>query len=213
MPHKDLPPELVEYINLGEERLDVEYKADSPWSDEVHRLDIAKAMMALSNTKGGGVLVVGVKDDGSRDGISTANVKTYKRDDIARYLNNRTMPPINFEFTKGKTQIVTDEKLFVVFQVAETKKLPLVCTENEKKQGGTKTVEIRKNAIYIRSKSPVESREIGSYQEWQDFIDLLLDKNQKELLSRLPCAHSTIPKPVKRTDEDKFKKQLKQIKE
>jgi hypothetical protein len=77
---------------------------------------------------------------------------------------------------------------------------------------------LRENAIYIRSKAPVESREIASVSEWKEMINRLMEGSEADLLKRLPCSRhmkSAISEPggekeaEKPEEAKKFDSQLK----
>ncbi|MCX5727046.1 MAG: hypothetical protein NT030_07795 [Candidatus Saganbacteria bacterium] len=74
----------------------------------------------------------------------------------------------------------------------ESPELPVICTKsvkvNDSQPAFSQNLLLRENAIYIRAKAPIESREISSIQEWRDLIDRLLEKGKKELLRKMPCA-------------------------
>ncbi len=207
---KELPEQLKDYVNLGSERVDLEYKRSIDWEDRNAKIKITKAMMAMSNIRDGGVIIIGVEEDGTPSGMTKKHCRSFEYDKIARHLNARTMPPIDFVVTCGKITHEDNEKLFVVIQISESKELPVVSIKHEKRDPNglldMKNTYIRENAIYIRSKSPIESREIGSYSEWKEFIELLLDRNQDKLVKKIPWSSSQ-QQVTKKTDKERFARQ------
>lgn len=205
---------LKQVIKLGEERVNVEYKGKMTWNKGTTNTKILKAMMAMANNRGGGVIVVGVKNNNFDPvGLDQTEFDSYDYDIIARFANSRTQPVIDFVLNKGKiTEDDGVEKLFVVIQVQETDELPVVSTTQilNNPNGGTYlgNIDIREGAVYIRSKSPVESREVAGHREWKDFVRLLLDRNQRRLIDMIPWGEVNKPEPAEETDTDQFNNQL-----
>jgi predicted HTH transcriptional regulator len=216
MPLSEFNDDLKQFIYLGQERVNVEFKANLTWGNGQTNNFIAKAMMAMSNSRDGGVIIIGVEDGTFNPvGLSQTEVNSYEYDTIGRYMNNHAQPSIDFTLEKGQvTEADGTEKLFVVIQVQEANALPIVCTKTVSinPAGGAHlgNLALREGAVYIRSKSPVESREISGHREWRDFVDLLLDRHQNQLVSKIPwklldAATQTV------ADADHFNQQLEDL--
>ncbi len=206
--------DLKQFIRLGEERVNVEYKGRLTWGQGVTNLTILRAMMAMANSRDGGVIIIGV-EDGSFDpvGLMQAEFESYEYDRIGRYINTRTQPAIDFDLKKGKiTEEDGSERLFIVIQVQEADDFPVVSTSQELKNRSAgafgDNVVIRNGVVYIRSKSPVESREIHGHREWKDFVKLLLDRNQRKLIEMIPWSAVESLNMTEETDIEKFNQQL-----
>lgn len=205
---------LKEIIRLGEERVNVEYKGKMSWNQGSTNTKILKAMMAMANNRDGGVIVIGVENSHFNPvGLEQAEFDSYDYDTIARFANSRTQPVIDFVLNKGKiTEDDGEEKLFVVIQVQETEELPIVSTSQAlcNPSGGTHlgNIDIRDGAVYIRSKSPVESRELVGHREWKDFVKLLLDRNQRKLIDMIPWSQINEPELAEESDINNFNNQL-----
>lgn len=196
------PQELQEYITHGREETHIEYKASMKWAkkcrrkeDKVANLKIAKAMLAMSNNPNGGVIVIGEKEKGNGEfrpiGVNKKNYDSFKYDDISRYVKAISSPQVQFKVTRDTMEIDGKERRFVVIQVLESSEFPVICIKMEKyddlKDAYGGNLLLRENAIYIRSKAPIESREISSVQEWQELIYRIIEKSKRELLKRMPC--------------------------
>lgn len=194
--------ELKEYITHGKEETHIEYKDSMRWSkkpeknkDKIVIFKIIRAMLAMANHTNGGVIVIGEKEKGNGEfnpvGISKANSDSFKYDDISRYLKGISSMPIQFKIDRDTMSIDGRERRFVIIQIAESTEIPIICIKSEKydetKQSYGDNIALRENAIYIRSKSPIESREISSVAEWKDLIDRVIEKSRKEQLKKMPC--------------------------
>jgi len=70
---------LCDHIYFGKEDRRREYKAPMPWTDELSKAKITKAILAMSNIKDGGVIIVGMREledkTFSPDGLSDADAQ------------------------------------------------------------------------------------------------------------------------------------------
>ena len=196
------PEELREYIIHGKEETHIEYKDSMKWprkpknnKDKIVVFKIIKAMLAMANHTNGGVIVIGAKEKANGEfnpiGMSKVNSDSFKYDDISRYVKGRSSAPIHFKIDRDTMLIRDKERRFVIIQVAETTEIPIICIKSEKYDEAKPflgdNIALRENAIYVRSKSPIESREISSVDEWKDLINRTMEKNRKEQLKKMPC--------------------------
>jgi len=204
---------LKELIYLGRETVDVEFKGALTWSKNSTNMFITRAMIAMANNRDGGVIVIGVKDDSFEPiGLTDTEINSFDYDTIGRFLNNYAQPAIDFTLRKGKvTQSDGSEKLFVIIQIQETTYLPVVSTKTVKWDPTAPEVSsnlaLRDGVVYVRSKSPVESRELKGHREWVDFLNLLMDRRQDELIAKIPWGVFK-PEIQRNNDPDQFTQQL-----
>ena len=182
--------EILDYILHGREETYLEYKESMNWSDKYTKLKIIQAMLALSNNKDpGGVIVVGVKEDNGRyspAGMTTDDFNSFNYDNVASVVKNYSDPVIEFKLLSDKAKTLEGEKNFIVIQVSESKK-PTICIKNDSFKNDNFSCNLRQNAIYIRSKAPIESREIATTHEWRELIERAVEKDKQDLFRRMPC--------------------------
>lgn len=204
---------LKELIYLGRETVDVEFKGALAWSIGSTNMVITKAMIAMANNRDGGVIVVGVRDDDFEPiGLSETEVNSFDYDTVGRFVNSHAQPAIDFTLKKGKvTQSDGAEKLFAIIQIQETTTLPVVSTRTVKWEPSAPEVPsnlaLRDGVVYVRSKSPVESRELRGHREWLDFANLLVDRRQDQLIAKIPWS-ALRPEIQMIDDSDQFNQQL-----
>src|SRR5699024_8138875 len=118
----------------------LDFKADSPL--RVQRL--AKDIIAMSNVRDGGLIVIGVSD---------GNLTTYNKDHMKDKLTKYTDPPVDFDLhfpsdNNGKT--------FVVIKVHPFKEIPVICElaikQKAQKIIGSNWVHILRNRCLCKSK-------------------------------------------------------------
>ena len=134
--------ELSDYILRGKEEIYLEYKQSMKWNinaksdaEKVVNFTIVRTMLAMSNNKDGGVIVVGrgQKSNGEFDmaGVKKVDLNSYKQDDIARFLNGVSDPPIHFSIERDYLNIKGKKKWFVVIRVPESEYLPVICIKKD----------------------------------------------------------------------------------
>lgn len=181
------------YIVHGSEETNIEYKDSMNWSERSTKLKLLRAMLAMSNQKDGGVIVFGVKEDAEKNctpvGMSELDFNTFNHDHVAQYVQGRSDPVMEFDLKADVAEIDGDELCFVLVQVRESAD-PTICIRTEYWMKNVKqfptNLALRANAVYIRSKSPIGSREIASTHEWRELINRLVEKNQDDLIRRIP---------------------------
>ncbi len=188
---KNLPRELLERLRHGREETSLEYKGDVPWSDRKKMLEILKTIFALSNEQGGGTIIIGVKDNGERIGLSEENFSTYSHDDINRKLKGKANQNIHCKVTKHKVRMEgkDTEKNFVFIEIAESKEFPLVYTSgplkfNPSVKSYGENIALRASALYIRNQNENGNKEIETTEEWHNLIERTFAKYERETLRR-----------------------------
>src|SRR4030042_1186043 len=182
------------YIQHGKEERYLEYKGAMVWASDDTKVKIAQAMMAMSNLRNGGVIVVGMKETKrgvwEPDTMTDEQVTSFTQDDIAQWVNDHSVPAIQFtveSFSLGANK-------FVVIKVREFDSFPTICRKPKQLHGR----EVLKNgAIYYRSNSKNESAPISSDEDMRELISLAVGKGIAREIERLRILGfvSTSPAP------------------
>ncbi len=171
------------YVEHRKEERYLEYKSSMTWiGDDATKVKIAKAMMAMSNLRNGGVVVIGMKEIQrgvwDPDGMTTQQVTSFNQDDIAQWVNDYAAPAV--QFTVEPFQL--DKNQFVIIQVREFDSVPTICRK-QKTVGGGET--LKTGAIYYRSNRKNESAPISSEEDMRELIRLAIDKGVAREVKRL----------------------------
>ena len=171
------------YIEHRKEERYLEYKCSMVWTgDDTTKVKIAKAMMAMSNLRNGGVIVVGMKEIRKGvwepDGMTTQQVMSFSHDDIAQWVNDYAVPSVQFTIEP----FMPDKNQFVIIQVREFDIVPTVCRK-QKTLGGSEA--LKNGAIYYRSNRKNESAAISSEEDMRELIGLAVDKGVSREVRRL----------------------------
>lgn len=195
---EQIPSNLRDTLLHGREETYLEYKGDVPWTDRAKKLEIVKTIFALANERNGGIIVIGVKDDGRVVGLSNTNYQSYSHDSLNQYLSGRTNQEIGCKLARYEYTDGVDEVRVVFIQVSECREFPLVhvgSTETINLAEGAypENIGIRNGALYIRNRREVENKEIKTTAEWQEMIERTYRKYERETMRRLSVVAPADP--------------------
>jgi predicted HTH transcriptional regulator len=160
--------ELIQLIMHGREERNLEYKGDIGWNDTSIRAKLTRSILALSNIRDGGVIVVGVKqndDTFQPRGLSNKNFESFVQDYISEYVNEYADPYVEIKINKIKYK----SKRFVIIQVQEFPEVPTVC----KKDGSDG---LNRGIIFTRPRRKIESVKVPTQADMREILDLAIEK-------------------------------------
>lgn len=154
--------ELREAIAFGKEQRGKEFKGPGKRTDKAFQVKIIRAVLGMVNKPGGGVVVIGVDDDGSTlhpTGLSSEELSTWSYDDFASNVSNYADPYVDFDLGV----VLMDGKPFVAIEVKQFDELPVIC-----KKGYTNV--LRDGALYVRRRGKNETLEVPSHVEMREVV-------------------------------------------
>ncbi|MEM6334016.1 MAG: ATP-binding protein [Planctomycetota bacterium] len=157
---------LSKLLDQPHETRSFECKRGDSW--QALRSKIARTALAMSNTRDGGTIVIGVEEveiDFEVTGLTEPQAASFKADDVIAFINKYADPSIDCTVSK---QIFTG-KVLVVIEVREFRDIPVLCKKNDSK-------DLVEGSLYTRSFSRIESHPIRSQTEMRDLIDLAVEK-------------------------------------
>lgn len=186
---------------LGEHK-NIDFKAASAWSGE-SRVRLAADILAMSNTAGGGVLVIGVSEDAAKrlqlDGCDDTQLRSFDRTPIVDYLATRAAPEVDVQIEKP----THDGKTCIVIRVAEFSQTPLIVTTDlqfNDGQGRSQCV-ARKGDILIRTNAAQTAR-VASEQAMRELIRLSVLKTREEIVVGIRALLDAEARPRAKEDID-----------
>lgn len=138
-------------------------------------LSIIKDVIGMANTKDGGKIVIGVKDDDfSFVGVSDESFKSFDPTPFHDLLSNYADPIFNCSLIK--TEI--EGKKVVVIDVPEFSEVPIICKDSANSK--TNKEILKKGAVYIRTdKCSTES--ISTADEMRRILGIGITKKSQEI--------------------------------
>ena len=186
------------YIHHGKEERYLEYKGSMVWTGDDTKVKIAQAMMAMSNLRNGGVIVVGMKEIKrgvwEPDIMTDEQVASFTQEDIAQWVNDYAVPAVQFTVEP----FLLDTNKFVIIQVREFDSVPTICRK-PKTLGGR--VVLKKGALYYRSNLKNESAPVSSDEDMRELIALAVNKGVAQEIERLRVLGFVAAFPAPQEDD------------
>ena len=175
------------------ETRNVEFKEGFNWEEQRSakiRDELIKAILAMSNTPGGGTIILGIRTDTKSkkifpDGLSIKDAQSFTKssEHIKAIVHGYCQRAIDFDLQIEPHQ-EDDNMRFVVFRVVEFIKWPIVTIKASKtKEDNDKKNVIEDRAIYTRSKLAQWSSIKAGPQEIEDIIEAAVKKYDTHIQS------------------------------
>lgn len=154
--------QLKSLIEGQSENASLDFKGDTPLN--LQRL--AKDLIAMSNVRDGGTIIVGVSETSTGyepTGVTDENIKTYNKDIMKDKLSKYTDPAVDFDiyFPFDKST----QRTYVVIKVYPFKELPVLCVKDWDKH-------LVANTIYYRNTNRrVESSAVSNAHDLRAIIE------------------------------------------
>lgn len=195
----------LQLVALGKEERNLEYKQSTSWNDNKFRLRLVKSILAMSNIRDGGHIVIGM--EGQPDsrylprGMTQEHLDSYTPDDVMRVAAEYADPYVRFTLTKERDQAGRN---YVWIQVQEFDEIPVICRKSysDVLDGGK---------LYTRTRRIPESAEVPSSSEMREIIEMASERALRAFLQRADRAGFQLAIAPALRDEDSFKDQLRGI--
>lgn len=195
-----MPSEWSAIINAGSEDRNREFKSSFPWDRRTHgetMAKVTKSILAMSNLRDGGHIVVGVEDDengrGVPRGVLSEHLMTYSYDLMADFVRQYAEPYARFNL-----DVVEDSgRSFVVVSIVGFDEVPVIC---RKSYGDI----LSEGLVYVRPRSGrPRSERVTSYVDMRELLDLAGEKRLRRYLEILSISQEGAD-----VDRRQFERQL-----
>jgi predicted HTH transcriptional regulator len=196
--------EIFELVAAGERR-GVEFKGPRPRTSRQQLAEVARAVLGLTNTRDGGLVLVGVSDAREIQGLSAGDADTWRRADDVRASLARFADP----FVQVDTELITiaaagpaQGRMVAVLTVHEFEITPVLCADQVLAAGGAEI--LRRGACYVRSNRMPATTEIADHAHLRELLDLAVEKGVREFLRRARAAGLQANAAALITDAERF---------
>jgi hypothetical protein len=199
---------ITELINKGLETANVDYKEGFEWIKENRdkRLELIRDILAMANTRDGGTIILGVKDD-TRDlvGVSQEIWDSFDQSSVADMVHRYAKPKVGLQVIKTEV----NGKLVVAVVVTEFEDVPIISVDTIMELHNSSRPILRKSGVYIRT-SAAATEEISSDQDMRELLSRAMLKRGDELLRGVERLIKG--KPLSPTEEsiDLYSQEVKQ---
>ncbi len=193
--------EFEDYISLGHESADLEFKGPGSITDRQLLAQVVKAALGMANHRDGGNIIVGVAENSSsfeRVGLTDDQASSWTFDGFSEQIARYADPGVSFELEEKQYQ----GNRFIVLEVRQFEDVPVLC-----KRAFDDV--LRPGACYVRTIRKPETSEIPTQTEMRELLELATDKQVRKYLERaqrlgLISAPTVIPTTV----QDLFDQEL-----
>lgn len=166
--------EIAELIQAGERR-NVEFKSGGPLTEQHLLARVTRAILALANTRGGGLVLIGVGEIAGApnvSGIDAVNLATWTFDDLTAKVASYADPYVSFDM-----ELINVEGATIIgLRVNEFEEVPVLCKKAYDTPGPNIRTVLKKGAVYVRGRPKPESIEVSSVADMRELIDLAVEK-------------------------------------
>ena len=191
--------ELADLVRYGREARNLEYKGPLAWDDAETKATLTKSILAMSNIRDGGSIVVGVEQRGESfriTGMSSDTQSTFTQDGVSAHVNEYADPYVAFTVR----HIAVDDANLVAIIVEEFEELPVIC----RKDGLNN---LQRGAIYTRTRRIPETAKVPTQAEMREIIEIAVEKGARKLQNRIVNAGLEVIDPDQDTKR-RFDQQL-----
>jgi hypothetical protein len=175
----------------------------------VESAGLAKDIAAFANSRNGGYIVIGKKEEepGRFDatGVTEQQAATFETTKVATWVNNHFSPAIRLVCYP----VECESSRFVVIEVLEFDDVPVMCVKEFLHPENARKHLLSKNAIYVRNAN-AESAPVG-VKELPTLIGLATRKRGDALLADFHAILQGRPLVPLPTHEEQFQQELEEI--
>src|SRR5262245_2924910 len=207
--HGLVDAELGRIVDAAGETPHNDAKRAMTWDNHVESAGLAKDILALANTRDGGAIVIGKREDSGKfflDGLTPDQKASFDTTKVAQWVNARCAPPVTltvYHFDRDGTSLV-------VITVAEFGDIPVICTKDFNDPKTSKPI-LREGAIYVRTANTA-SEPLRRSEDVRALIGLATRKQADQLIASFEAVMKGRPLIPPPQVEDPYQAELADIK-
>ena len=193
--HGALRQRVEDGIARCQEEPGIDFKQSAPWVDL--RAKLVRHCLAMANLVDGGLIVLGVREDGTNwkiEGMQQSHLETYDPDTILDEVKKYASSPL-------KIAVVVHEdehgRAFVVLHVHPVEELPVVCTRN----GGGGLVA---GGFFVRpAEGRPRSERVMCAEDMRYLVHTAAERIARQLIEQSRRIGALEAAPTTKSDEEK----------
>lgn len=196
--------QFAEYLTLGHELSNVEFKGPGSRTDQPLQAKIIRAVLGMANRRNGGVVILGVNEANSvldPIGLTSAQLASWRAYDmVADLVNAYADPPMHFDLEVHQK----DGRSFVVLIVQEFDEVPVLCKKLYVHQATQNPVQkkiLRDGACYVRPRRKHETVEVPTATDMRDLLALATEKQVRRFVAQTKAAGIDLAQQVPGDEE------------
>lgn len=192
-----------ELVAAGE-RPGVEFKNARARGD-ANFWEVVRAVLGMANRRDGGLILVGVEDNGNVQGLTEAQRLSWEPADHVRQAISPYADPFAFVDVEV-VDLAQDGAVLrcAVLKVEPFETVPVLCAKPATAHGQEV---LRQGACYVRSRQMPSTEEISDHASFRELLDIAIDRGIRDFLRRARAAGIQIDVPVAPSDEELFRAQ------
>jgi hypothetical protein len=190
-------------ISLAREARNLEYKRSTSWTENPFRAKIAKSILAMSNIRDGGHIIIGMTrqagDTYLAEGMQQDHLDSFSVDDVQSCVAQYADPYVQLTLTKEEDDV---GQKYVWIQVQEFEEIPVICRKSYADI-------LRGGKMYTRTRRRFESAEVPGAAEMREVMEMAVEKGIRAFLERARRAGVESPMMSGPTSVQSFEEQLR----
>lgn len=169
------------------EKPNVDFKRPMAW-DKASRVSLTKDIIAMSNARDGGILLVGPAQDVGTgtfvlQDVAAAQLATFDPTSILEFVNRRVAPPVRLHVEKP---VVHGRQLvaIVVAEFAESPTVVTLDTPEDNAASGSAQPAMLPGQVYVRTPA-CQTTVVRAESDMRDLLNRALSKRTDQLLHRI----------------------------
>ncbi len=174
--------ELVELIAAGETP-GVEFK-NARDSTAPSFIEVVRAALGMANRRDGGVIIIGVDNDGNAPGLAARQVGSWQNPDHTRQAIALFADPCIYLNVEVKTVAVAGPlqgRVFAVIAVSEFEEVPVLCARSANNTANQPNY-LKQGACYVRPHHLPATSEVANQTQLRALLDLAIEKGVRKFL-------------------------------
>lgn len=195
--------ELEQLLTLGHETRSFEVKGPGDFTNKEYVGKVARAVMAMGNSSGGGLVCLGIDEDtqaAMQPGLNEEQYRAWaKYDDVVDRLSGHSDPALDFTV---HPVVLSSGARVVVLNVPEFADVPYIC---KRPAGNGRTEVLKRGALYVRPGGKPRSVPVPSSNDMRDLIDRAVNSGVRRFLHTAEASGFDLKGQNPRT-EDPYQK-------